>query len=307
MLGRSLRRIVGAKFLAEIRGRAFMRPRTNVAASYPGSGAEPVPPENLVWIFGTGRTGSTWLARMMSELPRHVWWSEPLVGTIVARASVPRGNARQRAQTIYGTPHKGTWLASVRSMVMDGAAARFPRIDRDDYLVIQEPNGSSGAPTLMEAFPESRVVLLVRDPRDVAASVLDSAMPGGWREGRETSDDPNAIVRRSAQTYVRNVGAAKRAFDAHRGRKALVRYEELRTDALATLSSIYSALEINVEDEALARSVRKHAWENISRWRKGQGKPRRKATPGGWREDLTPEQARVVEKVTGPLLREFYA
>ena len=32
-----------------------------------------------------------------------------------------------------------------------------------------------------------------------------------------------------------------------------------------------------------------------------------KATPGGWREDLTPEQARVVEKVTGPLLREFYA
>jgi hypothetical protein len=159
----------------------------------------------------------------------------------------------------------------------------------------------------MEAFPESRVVLLVRDPRDVAASVLDSAMPGGWREGRETSDDPNAVVRRSAQTYVRNVGAAKRAFDTHRGRKALVRYEELRTDALATLSSIYSALEINVEDEVLARSVRKHAWENISRWRKGQGKPRRKATPGGWREDLTPEQARVVEKVTGPLLREFYA
>jgi hypothetical protein len=147
----------------------------------------------------------------------------------------------------------------------------------------------------------------MRDPRDVAASVLDSAMPGGWREGRETSDDPNAIVRRSAQTYMRNVGAAKRAFDAHRGRKALVRYEELRTDAFATLSSTYAALEMDVENEALARSVRKHAWENISKWKKGQGKPRRKATPGGWREDLTPEQARLVEKVTGPLLREFYA
>ena len=148
---------------------------------------------------------------------------------------------------------------------------------------------------------------MVRDPRDVAASVLDSAMPGGWREGMEASDDPNAIVRRSARTYVRNVGAAKRAFDSHRGRKALVRYEELRADAFATLSSIYSALEMDVENEALARSVRKHAWENISRWKKGQGRPLRKATPGGWREDLTAEQASVVEKVTGPLLREFYA
>ena len=124
------------------------------------------------------------------------------VGVIVARAFVPRGNARQRAQTIYGIPYKGIWLASVRSMVMNGAAARFPQKDQDDYLEIREPNGSSGAPTLAEAFPESRVVLLVRD-------ALDSAMPGGWREGRETSDAPDAIVRRSAQTYLRNVGAAK--------------------------------------------------------------------------------------------------
>ena len=101
------------------------------------------------------------------------------VGVIVARAFVPRGNARQRAQTIYGIPYKGIWLASVRSMVMNGAAARFPQKDQDDYLEIREPNGSSGAPTLAEAFPESRVVLLVRDARDVAASALDSAMPGG--------------------------------------------------------------------------------------------------------------------------------
>ena len=112
-------------------------------------------------------------------------------------------------------------------MVMNGAAARFPPIGQDDYLEIREPNGSSGAPTLAEVFPESRVVLLVRDARDVAASALDSAMPGGWREGRETSDDPDAIVSRSANLL------AKRG-----GRKALIRYEELRSNALATLGSI---------------------------------------------------------------------
>ena len=39
---------------------------------------------------------------------------------------------------------------------------------------------------------------------------------------------------------------------------------------------------------------------------KGEGKFYRKATPGGWREDLTPKQARVIEEVTRPLLEEFY-
>jgi hypothetical protein len=52
--------------------------------------------------------------------------------------------------------------------------------------------------------------------------------------------------------------------------------------------------------------VEKHSWENIPEDQKGQGKVYRKATPGGWREDLTPEQAEAVERVTSPLLKELY-
>jgi hypothetical protein len=39
---------------------------------------------------------------------------------------------------------------------------------------------------------------------------------------------------------------------------------------------------------------------------KGGGKFYCKAEPGGWREDLTPEQA-MVERITAPVLAEFYA
>jgi hypothetical protein len=52
--------------------------------------------------------------------------------------------------------------------------------------------------------------------------------------------------------------------------------------------------------------VGKHSWENIPKEDKGEGKFYRKATPGGWREDLTPEQVRTVEEKTAPLLMEFY-
>ena len=257
-------------------------------------------PENVVWIFGSARTGSSWLARMMAGLPRHVWWNEPYVGAIVARTSNPKSDLVQRPETIFGAPHKKTWLASVRSMVLSGAAARFPNASREDHLVIKEPNGSQGAPVLMEALPESRIVFLVRDPRDVASSVLDSASPGGWRAGKEPAKEPDDIVRRSAKAYATGINNAKRAFDDHQGRKVLVRYEDLRADTLATLKSAYSSLGIAVTDDELAPSVEKQAWENIPEKNKGKGKTRRKAAPGSWQEDLTPEQVEIVENSHRP-------
>ena len=63
---------------------------------------------------------------------------------------------------------------------------------------------------------------------------------------------------------------------------------------------------VAVEESELERAVQKHSWENIPEEEKGGGKFHRKATPGGWREDLTPEQARIVEGITAPLLEELY-
>jgi hypothetical protein len=67
-----------------------------------------------------------------------------------------------------------------------------------------------------------------------------------------------------------------------------------------------SELGLEVEEEALRRTVLRHAWENVPWSRKGSGKFHRKAQPGGWREDLTPEQATRVEGLTSPILDRFY-
>jgi hypothetical protein len=169
---------------------------------------------------------------------------------------------------------------------------------------------------LMEAMPESRMILLVRDPRDAVASSIDAKRQGGWQyenrnkgeqkqEGR-ADKNPNAFVRMRAVSYMQAMESTKRAYDAHKGRKVLVRYEELRADAVGTMRRIYSSLEIAVNYEALRRAVEKHSWENIPEDDKGEGKFYRKATPGGWREDLTPKQVEIVERVTAPLLDEFY-
>jgi hypothetical protein len=69
---------------------------------------------------------------------------------------------------------------------------------------------------------------------------------------------------------------------------------------------MYSALGIEVGEEGLARVVEEHSWENIPEEEKGEGKFYRKATPGGWREDLTPKQAEAIERITAPLLKQLY-
>ncbi|MBA3426183.1 MAG: sulfotransferase domain-containing protein, partial [Rubrobacter sp.] len=162
----------------------------------------------------------------------------------------------------------------------------------------------------------SRMILLVRDPRDVAASVLDGARKGSWlyerkdkgrwKENALADTNPEAITRRRANMYMTQVGNARDAYEAHEGPKVLVRYEELRADTLETMKRIYSELGIPAGDKDLTRVVEKHSWENIPEENKGEGKFYRKATPGGWREDLTPKQAGIVEKITAPLLEEFY-
>jgi hypothetical protein len=275
-------------------------------------------PENLVWMFGTARTGSSWLSAIMGEIEGYSRWHEPLVGHLFGNLYYERaGHRGEDEHFILGDRHRELWLGAVRKFVLDSAAARFPEVAGGGYLIIKEPQGSMGAPLLMEALPESRMILLVRDPRDVVASNLDAHQKGTWttdlmrKGGKEkppslAESRPDDFVKGQARRYVRDVGNAKQAYEAHRGPKVLVKYEDLRADTLGTMKRIYSALEIPVEEAELARSVEKHSWENIPEEEKGQGKKRRKAKAGGWREDLTPEQAKIVENVTAPLLEKYY-
>lgn len=274
-------------------------------------------PGNVVWIFGSGRSGSTWLRSMMGELDHHKVWEEPMVGRLFGEFydKAQKGNLG-RSDFIMGTPIRAGWMGSIRNFVLDGAQYSHPLLSSSHYLVVKEPNGSLGAPLLMEAVPESRMILLVRDPRDVVASVLDGAREGNWlhswtdkgawRKGAVADNDPDAFVRNRATVYLQQAGSAKKAYDAHGGRKVLVRYEDLISDTLGTMKRIYSTLEVPFEETELVHAVEKHSWTNIPENEKGEGKFYRKASPGGWREDLTPAQARTVENITGPLLGEFY-
>jgi hypothetical protein len=57
-------------------------------------------PENIVWIFGSGRTGSTWLSFMMESLPNFVRWNEPLVGCTYSAIPTMSGPSSAKTRNI---------------------------------------------------------------------------------------------------------------------------------------------------------------------------------------------------------------
>jgi Sulfotransferase family len=275
--------------------------------------------ENVVWVFGSGRTGSSWLTFMMGSLPDHTRWNEPRVGYLFGDLYHRVWTRQDTKHFILGDDYEEFWLGSARGLVLDGGTARFPERAEGGYLVIKEPHGSMGAPLLMKALPESRMIFLVRDPRAVMASSLDAHKKGSrpskrriakrpelFEKDTEADEQPNAFIEAQAKNYLRDIELSKQAYDAHEGRKVLVRYEDLRADTLGTMQRIYSSLEIPVDEADLVRAIETYAWENIPEEEKGPGKIRRRASSEGWREDLTPEQIAIVEEEAAPILDQFY-
>ena len=281
-----------------------------------GEAGTVVDPGRMVWIFGSGRTGSTWLSAMMGDLPRHSLWDEPLVGKMFGDVyKALREERRQDIAFILGSPEEFR-NGSIREFTLRETGLRYAEAMGDDgFLVVKEPNGSIGAPLLMDALPESRMILLVRDFRDSIASYMDAHKKGGWvyenRDERgkaalDNNPDQINLLRRRVRIVLEEVRAAKRAYDAHKGPKVLIKYEDLRSETLATMKHIYSELRIPVDESELAAVVEKHSWGRLSKDEKGAKKRNRKATPGAWKDDLSSQQIRIVEKTLAPVLDEFY-
>lgn len=208
--------------------------------------------------------------RMMGELEQHSHWSEPFLGELFGRFyNEARQDQLPSRNFIFSEHFRESWLCSIRNFVLEGARVRYPKLTSQHYLVIKEP--TQGAFLLAEALPEGRVVFLIRDLRDVAASHLDGARQGSWMHeiignsrqaqvGEATAlielldeGQPDLFVKRAAEILTRNMMGAKRAYEAHRGPKALVRYEDLCSNTLGTMRRLYRELGLSVEEEQLTR------------------------------------------------------
>jgi hypothetical protein len=241
--------------------------------------------ERIVFVFGSPRSGTTFLARSIGSIPGFVDLGEvaTLKGAIPDFARLPPGEAAPRIRRI---------LTATRRLGLVGSRR----------AVEQTPETAFVAEAVALAFPRARLVHIVRDGRDVACSLLER----GWlRAGRTGHDDAGLAFgaeprfwveperraqfatvsdsRRAAWAWRRYVGAARAAGDP----VFEVRYERMAAEPEAVAAELAAFLE--APDEPLARALRgAHA-----------------ASVGRHRAELTEADRAEVLAESGELLREL--
>ena len=240
--------------------------------------------DRLVFVVGSPRSGTTFLAGAIGSLPGFVDLGEvaTLKAAVPKLAALPSGQAAERLRRI---------LAVARRVGLVGAVRPVEQTPEMAFVVRAIPL----------AYRDARVVHIVRDGRDVVCSLLekpwlrreqvqadDAGVPYGayarfWVEPERRGEfEAASDARRAAwvwRSYVTAARAAEGLFE--------IRYEDVATDPAVVAASLAAHLDVPVEPLAGALG-RAHA-----------------SSVGRYRTELSAEQLADVEAEAGALLREL--
>jgi Sulfotransferase family len=285
----------------------------------------------LAWIFGSSRSGSTWLLRMLSELERVIPIDDPHIGHHLgvwrpiplawATAKDPpklgtlADYKRKKRDYLFSDRYRDTWMPQLRQLI----SARFEAQAAQDIagaggvdrpiVVVKEP-GSHAADTIMELFPESSLIFLLRDGRDVVDSWLDAYRDGSWAtdEGAYPLDDTGrpALIRWQSSVWLHRTEVVQETFArTDPERRVLIRYEEMRDDPVAALTGICAMLGIEATREQLEEIAAVNDYSAVPKTQKGTGREIRRAAPGGWAAHLSREEIIEMHEILAPKLDEL--
>ena len=288
-------------------------------------------PGRLAWIFGSSRSGSTWLLRMLSELERVIPVDDPHIGHHLgvwrpiplawATAKDPpklgtlADFKRKKRDYLFSDRYRDTWVPQLRDLI----SARFEAQAAQDIaaaggidqpiVVVKEP-GSHAADTIMDLFPRSSLIFLLRDGRDVVDSWLDAYRDGSWAtdEGAYPLDDTGrpALIRWQSSVWLHRTEVVQETYArTEPKRRVLIRYEEMRADPVAALGRIRSMLGIEASREQLDEIAGTHSYSSVPKADKGAGREIRRAEPGGWTDHMTRQEIIEMHDILADKLDEL--
>jgi hypothetical protein len=154
--------------------------------------------DRLAWIMGSSRSGSTWLLRMLADtgdvatiddphIGHHLGVWRPIPLAWAAASEVPELTTltdvkRGKPDYFFSDRYREAWMPALRDLVAVrfGAQAADLAAERslgEPMVVVKEP-GSHAADLLLDLFPKSHLIFLLRDGRDVVDSWVDAYQSG---------------------------------------------------------------------------------------------------------------------------------
>jgi hypothetical protein len=267
-----------------------------------------------ILIMSSERSGSNLLRRMLAEHPSvvgppppHLWRHlaafamelpdlEEELGTLIdaalAMTRVERSHLRWKHELAVSEVECGLRARNL-SGVAGAVYAAYAKRENADVCVIKENQLWDHAHRIRAVYPETRVIYLFRDGRDVACSLK-----------RVPSHDQHityiASEWRDEQRKARLVHADLRAA----GASVPVRYEDLIESPDATLRALCAYLDLeylpsmlafHTSEESRSEASKTRYWENLS-------KPVQSDNRGRFRSELSPRELALFERIAGDQL-----
>jgi hypothetical protein len=278
----------------------------------------------LIWMLGSPRTGSTWLMQLFAEIPEIAVIDEsyiplhlvPIDHALTDGQYFQQGPRAEDPHYFFAKRYLPEAFSELRSLFMRGLLRQLEELGQNTdarWIVIKEPNGSHASDSLMSLFPESRLLFLVRDGRDVIDSLIDAMLSrDSWWQQSQGSDEPRivsermAFINHHAKLWLQRTQSTERAFGAlPEAQRHRVHYEELLTNTTTEFGAMLDWLKMDIPAEQVQEAVEKRSFKAIPDSQKGPGKRARSANPGQWKERLRPGEIDLVESVMGSKLREL--
>lgn len=249
-----------------------------------------------VFVVGCPRSGTTFTAGVLGSVAGFADLGEVKPW----KAAVPGIYA------IAQQPGSGEVVARIRRILIRNQRLAMAAGKRG---IEQTPESSFVIPQLAAAFPEAHFVHVLRDGRDVAASLLESGWLGGRRNERDDAGhafggyarfwvEPERAqefeqvseARRCGWAWRRYVSVTRAALaDLDPRRVTILRYEEFVTDAATAGTTVATGLGAgDLAKEFAAGFTRAHP-----------------NSVGSFRSRLTPDELADVLTEVGPLLAEL--
>jgi Sulfotransferase family len=283
--------------------------------------------DRLAWIFGSSRSGSTWLLKMLSELEGVVPIDDPHLGHhLGVWRPIPLAWAAcedpppldtlldlkaDQPDYFFAERYREAWWEPLRELIgarfEAQAAASAGGLAGAKRFLVKEP-GSHAAPLLAKLLPASKLIFLLRDGRDVVDSWLDAYREGSWAiAGGAFPVSPEGripLIRWLSEVWAFRCRAVRRAFETRPPEdRILIRYEDLRVDTEVYLEQICATL--GLDRDGLEYVAARHSFEEVPAAQRGRRRAVRSAKPGGWRQHLSAAEQAAMHDVLGQTLVEF--
>ena len=270
---------------------------------------------NRVFIVGCLRSGSTWATFLLAQHPsvatfQHAkvfdylvhmqrWYRNKaeysfIVEPIVDGAAASPEDQNLRLAKVLSEEDLYPLLRPVAAGILDSVASIRSGVS---VVVDKTPENGHLADFVLKIFPDAYFLHVVRDPRSVYCSHRSASTSWARWEFPTQPVDGARFWRAGVEAALQIEGMTERYLQ--------VRYEDLQRDGPSELERICSWLELEVEPGFIAEAVEASTKEKVRKTKELPDGFVRKTSAGGWRDELSSRDVRVIEYLAGDLMVEL--